>query len=94
MISPKTALVSALLKASSSVGAFVEYFTGEPDPSHSGFIAFTLLFKAPFCFTVLDLEALVFLALPFRSSLHCFVGLVRPRRCPCSSAPLLGMPLQ
>ena len=44
MISPKTALVSALLEAASSTCDSVEDFAGEPDPNHSGLIAFALCF--------------------------------------------------
>ena len=45
MISPKTALASALLEASSAC-ASVKDFVGEPDSSHSGVITFMLCFKA------------------------------------------------
>ena len=68
VISPKTALASVLLEASSSsVGAFVEDCAGEPDPSHSGLIAFTLRFEAVLFFAVLCLEAVAFFALPFEA---------------------------
>ena len=66
MISPKTDLVSALRKASSSTCNSVEDFAGEPDPNHSGLIAFALCFEVILLFAALDLEALVFFALPFK----------------------------
>ena len=93
MISPKTALASVLLEASSSVGACVEDFVGEPDPSHSGLIAFELRFEAVLFFTVLDLETLVFLTLPFEAlfSLRCSVGAVCTHRCPCSFCASFGV---
>ena len=75
MISPKTALVSALRKASSSTCNSVEDFTGEPDPNHSGLIAFALRFEVILLFAALDLEALVFFALPFEASF--FFALLR-----------------
>ena len=45
MISPQTALASAVLEAF-SVCALVKDFAGEPDSRHSGLIAFMLCFKA------------------------------------------------
>ena len=75
MISPKTALVSALRKASSSTCNSVEDFAGEPDPNHSGLIAFALRFEVILLFAALDLEALVFFALPFEASF--FFALLR-----------------
>ena len=66
MISPKTALVSPPLQASS---AFPEDFKGEPDPSHQSFLTtFALHFEAVLFFVVLDLKALIFLMLPFKVS--------------------------
>ena len=75
MISPKTTLASVLLVAWSSGGACVDDFAGEPDPSHSGLIAFVLRFEAVLFFPVLDSEALVFLALRFEASF--FFALLR-----------------
>ena len=63
----QTALVSALLEASSTCDS-VEDFAGEPDPNHSGLIAFAFRFEVILLFTALDLEALVFFTLPFEAS--------------------------
>ena len=94
MISPKTAPVSALLEVSSSVGAFD--FAGEPDPSHNGLNAFTLHFEALFCFTVLDLEALIFLVLPLKASFFFMLlfGACSPTCVLALSTSLSGLPLQ
>ena len=53
VISPKTALVSALRKAASTCDS-VEDFAGEHDPNHSSLIAFALHFEVILLFAALD----------------------------------------
>ena len=94
MISPKTALVSALLKASSCNS--VEDFTGEPDTNHSGLIAFALRFEVILLFAALDLRSFGLLHATLRS----LVLRTAPQRLftragvLALSAPLWGLLLQ
>ena len=92
MISPKTALASTLLEAS-SVCAFVKDFAGEPDSSHSGLIAFMLRFEALLiyqCWTS-KLQSSSHCPLKLHSSSRCSVRLPTRAGVLPLSVPLLGV---
>ena len=95
MISPKTALASDILEAS-SVCAFVKDFAGEPDSSHSGLIASMLRFEVLLiykCWTS-KLWSSSCCSLKLHSSLCCTVRLPTHAGILALTVPLWGLPLQ